>query len=63
MNSIRKYRLAAGLSQLQLAQKVNRTKGCISLYEKGLRTPPIKVAKQIADCVGCSLEKLVEEEK
>lgn len=62
MNGIKRYRLATGLTQEELAQLIHKTKGCVCLYEKGVRTPSIAVAKEIAAVVGCSLDELFREE-
>ena len=62
MNRIKRYRLAAGYTQEQLASMIHKSKGCVSLYEKGTRTPPVVVAKQIASAVGCGMDDLFMED-
>ena len=58
MKNIKKYRLNAGLTQLQLAKKINKTEACISQYESGVHEPPRKVAMQIAEIVGCEWHEI-----
>lgn len=62
MKNIRKYRLAAGLTQGQLAVQINKSVGCISQYESGIHSPPIPVAKKMAKILGCEWTELYDEE-
>ena len=48
MNNLKKIREQSGLTQLDLANKINMTKATISNYETGYRKPNIKIAQQIA---------------
>lgn len=38
--NIRKYRMALGLTQIDLAKKLGLTQALITNYERGLHTPP-----------------------
>ena len=62
MNNIRAYRVRAGLTQNELARKINKTGASISLYESGDRVPPIPVAKAIGKALGCEWQKLFDED-
>ena len=55
------YRLAANLTQEELANKCGMKKQSISRYEKSDREPNIYIAKAIAEALGISLEALVDE--
>lgn len=45
--AIKKYRLNQGLTQLDLAMKINRTVRCVQRYEKGDTTPSVKIINEI----------------
>lgn len=62
MNNIRKYRLKAGITQSELAEKIQKTTPCVSQYENGIHNPPIPVAKKIANVLRCKLNELFEED-
>ena len=44
---IKRYRLNQGLTQLDLAMKINRTVRCVQRYEKGDITPSVKIINKI----------------
>jgi len=46
--NLRKSRLAAGLTQVQLAKKVGKSQGYVSLLEQGQRRPSASLARRIA---------------
>ena len=45
--AIKKYRLNQGLTQLEMAVKINRSVRCIKRYEKGDTIPNIKILSEI----------------
>ena len=55
---LRSLRIAAGLTQEELAKKCGTSKQSISRYEKSDREPNIRTAKVIADALGVPLEYL-----
>lgn len=55
---LKELRISAGLTQDELAAKLNTSKQSISRYENSSREPNIKTAKRIADVLGVSLESL-----
>lgn len=68
MNSIRLVRNAAGLSQAQLAAKLEVSQSAISQYERGAIQPGIKQAKRLvalaADSgLSVSLDQVYEQPK
>ena len=48
MNNLKIIRENVGLTQYELAQKINVTKASVSNYETGFRKPSIQVAQKIA---------------
>ncbi len=58
---VRKYRVAAGLSQEALADKAGLHRTYISLLERGLRSPSIDTLRQVAGALGISTAELVAE--
>lgn len=62
MNNIRMYRIKAGITQQQLAAAAKKSIPCISQYENGVHTPPIPVAKAMANVLGCKWYELLEED-
>ena len=52
MNPIKTLRMAAGLSQDQLAEKVGVLQGAISKIEVGHRLPSLKMLVALADALG-----------
>ena len=49
----------AGMSQLQLAQKLNVCQSTIGMYEQGRRTPALDILIQMAKLFNVSLDYLV----
>jgi transcriptional regulator with XRE-family HTH domain len=47
-NQLKKARRAAGLTQTQLARKVGKSQGYVSLLESGRRSPSASLAKRLA---------------
>lgn len=47
-NQIKAFRVAAGLTQAQLAKNLGRSQGYVSLLERGLRKPGVPLAAQVA---------------
>ena len=53
------YRKAAGLTQLELAQKINYSDKAVSKWERGEGVPDIFILKQIADIYGITVNELL----
>lgn len=51
-------RLAAGLTQEQLAKKMRIDQSAVSLWESGKTKPMKKLHKKLAKVLGCSVEDL-----
>ena len=52
-------RLAAGMTQVQLAEAVGCKQKDISRYESGLHEPGALTLKKMAQVLGCSMDDLV----
>lgn len=59
---IKDLRIAAGLTQQQLAEKSKISRENISRYESGMRIPSIRSLKAIASALGASVKDLVDDE-
>lgn len=57
--NIGEYRKIAGLSQLDLAEKLNYSDKAISKWERGESLPDIIILKQIADIFGITVNDLI----
>ena len=57
-NSIEKERLKAGLTQVELAEKVGVTRQTISAIEGGDYTPSVALALKLAKTFKASVEEL-----
>lgn len=60
--NIKKYRKLAGLTQEQLAKKMNLDQTAVSHWENGKTRPARKLHKKLARVLGCTIEDLMEEE-
>lgn len=58
--NIRFFRKQLGLTQEQLAKKLNGKKSLISNYENGYSTPDIYVLCQLANIFDVTLDELVD---
>ena len=58
--SIKDMRIAANMSQEELAQASNVSRVAITRYETGERVPNIEIAARIAKALGCKLDDLIE---
>lgn len=52
---LREARLAAGLSQEELAQRVGTSRTTLSAYEHGRKSPTLATAARVLDGAGCEL--------
>ena len=57
-DNIKKARISAGLTQKELAKKMDVSPQMISLYEKGRRAPKVETIQRIADAIGCNVQQL-----
>jgi len=59
-NRIRKLRNQAGLTQAQLAERVEISDEFLSRMERGLKSPSLETANRIADALGVTLAVLFD---
>ena len=57
------YRKAKGLTQLELAEKLNYSDKAVSKWERGESVPDLAVLKQLADFYGVKIDTLIAEPK
>lgn len=57
---IRELRLRAGMTQAQLAKKMNVDQSAVSRWESGDTEPLKKIRKKLAKVLGCTVEDLTE---
>lgn len=62
-DKIRRMRLEYGLTQEELADRCELTKGYISQLERDLTSPSIATLKDILDCLGSSIPEFFNEKK
>lgn len=60
--NIKARREAAGMTQARLAEAVGVSVPMICQIERGTKVPSLPLGAQIAACVGCKLEDLIEKE-
>lgn len=58
--NIKKIRVSAGLTQLQLAKKVGVSEPMICQIERGTKMPTVILAKEIADALNVNINELLE---
>lgn len=61
MNIIQRKRKKIGLSQAELARKLNVAQTTVAMWEVGARKPNIVMLKKIAKFFGCTTDELLEE--
>ncbi len=62
MNLVAK-RIASGLDQTELAERVQVTSSTISRIENGLKVPSVSLLSAIADALDCSTDELLGRSK
>ncbi len=60
--NIAKYRLAKGISQDEMANKLNVVRQTVSKWEKGMSIPSADILNDIAKMFGVSMEELMKDE-
>ena len=56
---IREYRKRAGLTQAELAKRMNVDQSAVSLWESGKTKPLRKTHRKLAKILGCTVEDLL----
>lgn len=57
--NLKKYREKAGLTQTQLAAKINISQSMIAYIERGVKSPTIILAEELAKALEISLNDLI----
>lgn len=57
---IRRQRVRSGLTQTELAKRIEVRQSVISEYESGSVTPSVENLIRLADVLNCSLDELCE---
>jgi len=63
LNNLKKYRKECGLTQIELAVKVNVSSDYISMIEREVRSPGLKLARLISKNVGGTLDEVFPSDK
>lgn len=58
--NIKRAREAAGLKQVDVAEKAGVTQAMLCQIERGTRNPSLQLGAEIAKILDCSLESLLE---
>ena len=58
-NSVEKYRKARGMTQVELAERVNVQQSAISLIERQERNPSLPLLVRLANVLGVTIDDLV----
>lgn len=61
--SIKAYRKRAGMTQVQLAKKMNVDQSAVSLWERGETKPLKKYRKKLEKVLGCTEDELLAEDE
>ncbi len=59
-NQLKYYRTCLGLTQQQMATKLNISRQCYSGYELGTREPNIETIRKLCVIFDCSADELLE---
>lgn len=57
--NIVQYRMALGITQIELAEKLNYSDKSVSKWERGLSIPDVYVLKQMAELFGVTVDELL----
>ena len=61
LNAIKKARLTAGITQIDLATQLGVTQGSIGQWEKGVTRPRPGRLKRLAAILGTTVEELISD--
>lgn len=62
MEKLKMLRKSVGLTQEQLAERLNVKRTTVTMWETGQNTPPTKYLVELADVFGCSVDELLRTE-
>lgn len=58
--NIQTVRESRGLTQAETAEKVGITQAALCQIERGTRNPSLQVAAELAEVLGCRIERFLE---
>lgn len=58
----RKFRKRAGLTQTELAKKIDMTQSAVGSWERGETYPRVSKLKELAALYGCTVDELLQED-
>lgn len=58
--NIKKAREQKGITQQQLAEKIGTNQSVIAGFESGIKIPSLRVAKELSEALGVSIDELVK---
>lgn len=59
MEKLKEVRKKAGLTQVELAEKVGCSQVCVARWEKGTNDPSLKMAKALAEALKCKIDDIL----
>ena len=59
MITIRKIRLERGMTQKELASRLNVTPNAVTQWEKGTRNPSLNNVKKMAEILHCTTDEIL----
>lgn len=63
MSSLKSMRIAAGISQTEIAARLNVKQNTVSNWETGRRNPSPKQLKAMAAAYNCTVDDLLKDEE
>lgn len=60
--NIKRARMIRNLTQLQLAEKVNKSQSVVAMWEIGKSSPRADDLPELADALECTIDELYEDE-
>lgn len=61
VRSIKELRIAAGLTQAELAGRIGVSQATVGMWETGSRTPRVPKLLELSKLLGCSVSDLLED--
>lgn len=58
MKAIKALRLACGMKQLELAERVGVTQSAVSYWESDKSDPPCSILPKLAEILNCTIDEL-----
>ena len=62
MKAIKKFRIAKGMTQEELAAIMGTSQGAVGMWETGARMPRADKLPKLAEVLGCSIDDLFNTE-